>query len=272
MIPSHRIMSFNINGGYGNGDNSWEKRMSLNLAIINRYKPDIIGLQESEKTNLDTFRKHLGDYNIVVGNCYGNIPPDGYSSILFRTKRYELLDTGEFWFSETSDIESSDWGVEYPMGATWVKLKCLETNQQLFHLNTHYEDGPWGEQSRVNSSRLIITQIAQLASNQPVVITGDFNCNPWSKPYQIFHENGFIDTYREAGNADSVNSSSLHDYRGEAYFALDYGSEIFWRVDWILTRAGGHKVQTISSTIVRDATPPTYPSDHYPIVSEIQIM
>jgi endonuclease/exonuclease/phosphatase family metal-dependent hydrolase len=265
-------MSLNINGDYSGGDNSWEKRAPLTLSMINRYKPDLVGFQESAKGNLDTLREHLGDYSLITGNCYGDTPPQEYSSITYRTSRYELLDTGEFWFSETPDVESADWGVEYPMGATWVKLKCNQTGVKLFHLNTHYEDGPWGERSRVNASRLIITRIAQLAGNQPVVVTGDFNCNPWSEPYQMFHDNGFMDTYREAGNADSAESSSLHAYKGKEYFALDYGSELFWRVDWILTLDGDHKVSTIASLIVRDASPPTYPSDHYPIVSEIQIV
>ena len=272
MIPSHRIMSFNINGDYSGGENSWEKRAPLDLAIVNRYKPDLIGLQESVEIILGTFREHLIDYSIIEGNCYGDIPPQDYSSILYLTARYDLLDTGEFWFSETPDRESTDWGVEYPMGATWAKLKCKKTDKQIFHLNTHFEDGSWGEQSRINASKLIISQIAQLTSKQPVIVTGDFNCNPWSEPYRMFHDNGFKDTYREAGNADSVESSTLHIYKGKDYFALDFGNEMLWRVDWILTLDGDQKVQTIASTIGRDASPPTYPSDHYPIISEIRLL
>jgi endonuclease/exonuclease/phosphatase family metal-dependent hydrolase len=270
MTLSHRIMSWNINGDYDReGAQSWDKRAPVALSILNRYKPDIIGFQECAEVNLATFREQLSDYHVLKGNCYGDNPPQEHSSILFLESRYELLDLGEFWFSETPDMESADWGVEYPMGATWVKLKCIKTKQQLFHLNTHYEDGSWGEQSRVNASKLIITRISQLAANESVVITGDFNCNPWSKPYQLFHGDGFLDTYREAGNADTAYSSTFHDYKGEDYFALEYGDEMFWRVDWILTR---YKVQTIASTIVQDALIPIYPSDHYPMVSEIKIV
>ena len=265
-------MSFNINGDYSDGANSWEKRKSLSLEVINRYKPDLIGLQEGAKINLATFSEQLTEFSLVEGNCYGDTPPEDYSSILYRTSRYELLNSGEFWFSETPDVESTDWGVEYPMGATWVELKCKETQHKIIHLNTHYEDGPWGEESRVNATHLIVNRIAQLAPEQPVVVTGDFNCNPWSKPYQVFQDHGFKDSYREAGNADTATSSTLHVYKGEEYFALDFGDELFWRVDWILTLDGNRKVQTTSSTIVKDGLPPTYPSDHYPIISEIRII
>jgi len=267
MTLSHRVMSLNINGDCNDGDNAWEKRAPLTFSVISRYKPDLIGFQECARGNLATFPEHLSDYQIVEGNCYGDAPPQEHTSILFLRSRYELLDRGEFWFSQTPDVESADWGVEYPMGATWVRLKCRQTDQQLFHLNTHYEDGLWGEQSRFNASQLILHRIAQLASDQPAVITGDFNCNPWSVPYQIFHDHGCMDTYREAGNADSVESSTLHLYKGKDYFALEFGDEMFWRVDWIL----GLRIRTISSVIVRDAVPPLYPSDHYPIISEVQV-
>lgn len=268
MTLSHRIMSLNINGDYTDGDNAWQKRAPLTFSIINRYKPDLIGFQECAKDNLAAFYEQLSDYQVVEGNCYGDTPPQEHTSILFLKSRYELLDKGEFWFSQTPDIESADWGVEYPMGATWIKLKCLSTDQQLFHLNTHFEDGPWGEHSRINASQLIIDRISQLASNQPAVITGDFNCNPWSRPYQMFHNYGFIDTYREAGNADSAESSTVHLYRGKDYFALDFGDEMFWRVDWVLAL----KLRTTSSMIVHDAEPPLYPSDHYPMISEVQVL
>jgi endonuclease/exonuclease/phosphatase family metal-dependent hydrolase len=268
MTISHRIMSCNINGDNNDGDNAWEKRAPLTFSVINRYKPDLIGFQECTKGNLTAFNQYLNDYKVVEGNCYGDTPPQEYTSILFLKSRYELLDQGEFWFSRTPDIESADWGIDYPMGATWIKLKCLRTDQQLFHLNTHYEDGPWGEQSRINASQLIIDRITQLAPHQPAVITGDFNCNPWSRPYQMFHNYGLIDTYRKAGNADSAESSTLHLYKGKNYFALDFGDEMFWRVDWILAL----KMRTTSSMIVRDAEPPLYPSDHYLMISEVLVL
>jgi endonuclease/exonuclease/phosphatase family metal-dependent hydrolase len=266
-------MSFNINGTQGDEHNTWAVRAPLNLSVIRRYAPDLIGLQEVAQANLDTYCAQLADYALVVGNCYGDMPPQEYTSILYKTARYELLDTGEFWFSETPDVESADWGVEYPMGATWVKLRCLLTDTLLFYLNTHFEDGAEGERSRVNASQLIIRGVAQLAADMPAVLSGDFNCNPWSAPYRLFLDGGFTDTYRAAGNADTAESSTFHGYRGREYFALEYGDEMYWRVDWILAKDGWkHRAQTTASTIVRDALPPTYSSDHYPMLSEIKLL
>jgi endonuclease/exonuclease/phosphatase family metal-dependent hydrolase len=222
--------------------------------------------------NIEFYRQHLIDYDYELGQKYGEEEDCGYSSIFWKKARFDLIETGQFWFSRTPDVSSSDWGVPYPMGATWIRLQDKLTGIQLLHMNTHFEDGSWGEQSRQESSRLIVERIAHLAPDMPVILTGDFNCNPWSSAYNHFQANGFTDTYRAAGNADSVDSNTYHGYAGHQYFALEWGEELFWRVDWILTRDGTQRLQTSSCTIVRDAAPPIYPSDHYPVVSEVVVL
>jgi endonuclease/exonuclease/phosphatase family metal-dependent hydrolase len=140
----------------------------------------------------------------------------------------------------------------------------------LVHLNTHFEDGPDGETSRAEGARLIAERLGRLqAGALPAVVTGDFNANPWSVPYRLFMGSGFSDSYRAAGHGDSVDSSSYHGFQGRGYFAPDWGEQLFWRVDWILARDGAAPVRSVSSSIVREAEPPLYPSDHYPVVSEL---
>ena len=80
-----------------------------------------------------------------------------------------------------------------------------------------------------------------------------------------------MDTYRAAGHADSVESSTFHGFHGANYFALEWGGEVYWRVDLIMVRSGQLPIQTTSCTIVRDAEPPVYVSDHYPVVAEVLI-
>jgi len=264
-----RVMTFNIHGS----DPEWVAlHADLTLGVIRRYVPDLLGLQEAAAPNIEFYRQHLTEYDYEPGQQYGEEEDPGYSCILWRKSRFELLESGNFWFSRTPEIPSSDWEVPYPLGATWIRLQDKLAGIQLLHLNTQFEDGSWGEQSRQESSKLIVERIAHLAPDIPVILTGDFNCNPWSAAYNHFMTNGFTDTYRAAGNADSVDSSTYHGYAGRGYFALEWGTELFWRVDWILTREGAQHLQTSSSTIVRDAAPPIYPSDHYPVVSELVVL
>jgi endonuclease/exonuclease/phosphatase family metal-dependent hydrolase len=274
-MTSVRVMTFNINGNDIEEDSPeriWLTRAAPSINTIQRYSPDIIGIQEVVQGNLDVLQAHLVGYGFDIGLAYDEGEYTGYSSIFWKEARFELIASGRFWFSRTPDVPSSDWGVPYPMGATWVRLRDVQTGALLLHLNTHFEDGPDGEQSRVESSKLIVARAAYLAPDIPVIVTGDFNCNPWCEAYNIFLAGGFTDTYRAAGQADSVDSSTFHGYRGKEYFSLEWGDALFWRVDWILTRNGEQRAQTVSSTIVRDAEPPLYPSDHYPVVSEIALL
>lgn len=105
----------------------------------------------------------------------------------------------------------------------------------------------------------------------PVIMGGDFNCNRWSPVYRTLLGAGFVDAYRAAGHADSVEASTFHGFHGANYFALEWGVEVYWRVDWIMVRAGTQPIQTTSCTIVRDAEPPVFVSDHYPVVAELLI-
>ncbi|MEW5985193.1 MAG: endonuclease/exonuclease/phosphatase family protein [Chloroflexota bacterium] len=270
-----RVMTFNVNGSWADPERperSWANRAALAVRAIQRYSPDLLGLQEVEAANFAYLREHLTDYGYELGLEYDEGPYAANSSIFWKAERFKLIESGKFWFSQTPDVRSSDWGVPYPMGATWVRLQDGPTGPQLLHLNTHFEDGAEGEQSRVESSKLIVARARQLAADLPVIATGDFNCNPWSEAYRLLMAAGFTDSYRAAGQADSVESSTFHGFSGREYFSLEWGDELFWRVDWILTRDGRQRLQTTSSTIVRDAEPPIYPSDHYPVVSELALL
>ena len=264
-----RVMTFNLNAGLVQGPNAWRNRSSRCIETIQRYSPDLLGLQEVTSEALGTVDGALSGYSHVAGNCYGENPPQELSSIFWKSSLFDLVESGEFWFSETPGVQSSGWGVPYPMGATWVRLRVRGGASEFVLMNTHFEDGREGERSRLEASRLIADRLGTIAPRSPAILTGDFNCNPWSGPYRTFIDRGFTDTYRDAGHADSQLSSTFHAFKGAQYFALEYGDEIYWRVDWILVRNGTQPIQTTSSTIVRDASPPTYPSDHYPVVSEL---
>jgi endonuclease/exonuclease/phosphatase family metal-dependent hydrolase len=273
-VPAIRIMTFNVQGCThpSEGPHSWGSRAALNVRTIRRYAPDLIGFQEVQRGNLATYGAELAGYDHVAGNRYGDVAPTEHTSIFWKRARFALVESGEFWFSRTPDRPSADWGVPYPMGATWARLRCVEDGAHLLHLNTHFEDGPGGALSRAEASKLLVARAAQLQGGAPAVLTGDFNCNPWHEPYRTFLSHGFTDTYRAAGHGDSAASSTLHGFRGAGYFALEWGGELYWRVDWVLTRDGAARLQATSCTIARDAEPPVYPSDHYPVVAEVLLL
>jgi len=272
-----RVMTFNVQGYEDEADqtNWWVHRSELNVKTIQRYRPDVIGIQEITQRHMLVYDTALADYEHTALPAQAEYEA---SPIFWKRDKFELLDTGVIWLSPTPDVPfSKGWGIdEYALSAVWVKLKSIEDGTIFIHLNTQFEDGPWGAQFRLESSKLLVRRLAQLQDGGlPAIATGDFNCEPWDAPYTTFMANGFADTWRAAGHGDSDETSTFHGFQGKKYFGLEWGGSVFWRVDWILARAGNTpnavRVETASCTIVRDAEPPLYPSDHYPVVAELEL-
>src|SRR5918912_1267365 len=104
-------MTFNVRGAFHRGDgiNAWDKRSALNVETIKRHAPGLIGFQELQSGNLDTYRERLPEYSYVLGLRAGNLAPYEFNAIFFDPKRLEMLDSGGFWLSTTPERYSSSW-------------------------------------------------------------------------------------------------------------------------------------------------------------------
>ena len=272
-----RVMSFNVFITTLAGDevehpsDVWADRKDLNVRTIRRYAPDLIGFQEVDEGHRAAYAEHLADYESLTTDTRGE---EIGTAIYWKAERFERLASGVFYLGPNPDERAPAWGAEDPLTAAWVHLRCQQSGAELLHLNTHFDDE--SEHARVESSKLVMARLDALQAERngaPVLVTGDFNCNPWSPAYRNFVEAGFVDTFRAAGHGDSVHTSTFHGFRGTGYFALEWGNQVFWRVDWVLTRdSASQRAQTTSCTIVRDAEPPIYPSDHWPVVTEMVLL
>jgi endonuclease/exonuclease/phosphatase family metal-dependent hydrolase len=86
--------------------------------------------------------------------------------------------------------------------------------------------------------------------------------------YHTFMAGDFRDTHQAADGVSSDSSepsNTVHGFWGEQFSRDDL------RLDWILTLNGSRTIQTRSYAIVRDAEPPLYPSDHYPVIADLTI-
>src|SRR6266700_1593059 len=104
--PQHpltlRVMSFNVRYGTArNGEDHWDKRKDLFLDTIRKYDPDLLGMQEVLAMQADFLQEKLpGD------GCAGSGRDDGkrageYSPVMFKKDHFDLLDSGQYWLSET---------------------------------------------------------------------------------------------------------------------------------------------------------------------------
>jgi len=266
-MTSLRVMTFNIRGAlFDDGVNRWPNRVDLNVRTILRYAPDVIGLQEAHQDNLSVYREQLSGYDYAPGPPYNNEEPYlQYTAICWNASRLRLAETGGFWLSLTPEQHSGSWDTACIRSATWARLVWLDTGQSFVHLNTHLDHV--SEMARVEGTKLILQRLQPaIEEDVPVIITGDFNCKPGSTAYRCFAEYGFVDAYTAAGHTAQVNT--FHAFQGRAYTPRPPEVD---RIDWILTRDGRQRFSIEACTIVDDAEPPLYPSDHYPVLADLTL-
>ena len=100
------VMSFNIRYGTAeDGQNHWDARKSLVFDVIRDSAPDIIGLQESLRFQIDKIRDNVPGYEeIGEGKLGGELGE--YSAILYRYDRFYADKSGTFWLSESPEVPS----------------------------------------------------------------------------------------------------------------------------------------------------------------------
>lgn len=244
-----RIMSYNVrNGEHGRGKNVPQS--------IADYLPDSVGLQECEGTWYMTLGTHLKDrYDIVgVGRLTGIKCIGEATAIMYRKDKYNLIDSGTFWLSETPDKVSIGWDAKHHRTCTWVILENKETHEQYVHLNTHLDH--MGELARTNGLALVLKKAESY--DLPVVVTGDFN----------FEKSDPLYTQLISGNLKDTQDMAEITMSGKTYHAYN-GGEDGEPIDFICVN---EKITSVKEyRIVRDIYGNTYLSDHYPIFADIII-
>lgn len=173
-----RVASFNVQTA-GEGENFFLFRIRAVSETIKKYAPDSIGLQEAHPGWLLALQAELPAY------AYVGIGRDGYvfdefTPIFYLKEKYDLVDSGSFWLSETPQKPSKGWDAQLNRICTWAVLRNKETGESYAHFNTHLDHV--GAQARLNSVQIILDKIAEL--NLPTVCTGDFNVSEGSEVYR----------------------------------------------------------------------------------------
>jgi endonuclease/exonuclease/phosphatase family metal-dependent hydrolase len=266
-------MSFNVRGSFHDArkKNAWRNRAGLNVATIRRYAPDVIGLQEAQRGNLNAYRKRLPRYARVRGPKYGNGIPHDHNTILYDPERLDLLDSGGFWLSETPEKHSKSWNTRVARSATWALLRTSTTGLYILHMNTHLDHV--SALARREGSKLVVAKGSEVSDrsgvNPAIVLTGDFNARPGSATHKNLTGAGYVDTYLAAGNKE--DSNTFHAFRGAGY-RDPHPKRGPRRIDWILLKDPNRRLRTSSHEIILDADEDSglFPSDHYPVMAAFQ--
>ncbi len=254
MAPAEdvtRIMSFNVRC------NEYEARKNVVPAIIEAYVPDSAGLQECTYQWYVRLTEELEDYAFVgVGRDTGNLDKNcgEISAVIYRKDKFDLVDSGTFWLSETPDEVSRGWDGACNRICTWVVLKNKETGLKYAHVNTHLDH--MGKKARTNGVELVKEKA--LSFDIPTVVTGDFNFDKGTDLYNQLVTGGLKDTQDMA--PDTMTGKTYHGYAG---------GKSGKPIDFICVNG---KITDVSVyKILREKYEGTYISDHYPIYSDMII-
>jgi endonuclease/exonuclease/phosphatase family metal-dependent hydrolase len=259
--PVLKVMTFNIrNSSAKDGANDWKHRKDLFVSTIRTFDPDLLGLQEVLADQYDDLHAAMPEYTPVGVAREDGVRKGEWAEIMFRTSRFDLLDSGNFWLSEQPEtVGSKGWDAAYVRICTWVRLRDHVTGKELLHANTHFDNV--GKVARAKSGQLINDRLPALAKGAPIILTGDFNSSEGSEAYKaLLHpaeksEHPLFDSYREVHPERSPEEASFHGFKGTTT-----GS----RIDWILHT---EPFKPISADIVRPAPGERFPSDHYAVTA-----
>jgi endonuclease/exonuclease/phosphatase family metal-dependent hydrolase len=250
-------MTFNIRYGTApDGENSWPQRRALTFRVIRDFGPGVLGVQEALRFQLGEIERAAPHYDeIGVGRDDG-VEKGEYSAILYDRRRFDVLEHGTFWLSDTPNTAGSmTWGNQYPRIVTWARFRDWATRATFYVFNTHWDHE--SQPARERSASLLLERIrARRAPDDPVLLMGDFNAGEDNAAFRalLAPSDAFrlYDTFR-ALHPDARATGTYHAFTGDRT-----GSKI----DAILASS---EWQTLSAAIILDSENGLYPSDHFPV-------
>lgn len=186
----------------------WELRKPRVVQYIKDNDFDVIGMQEVLHKQLTYLQENLEGYDYIgVGRTDGKTKGE-YTCIFYQKDKFEVLDQGNFWLSETPDVPGSvGWDAALERVATWGKFRDKKTGKIFMAVNTHFDHV--GVEARKQSALLIIDKIRDIVGKRPAVLTGDFNITDKNEAYKTITTNKFVlnDAYKISPSHGGVKYS-----------------------------------------------------------------
>ena len=265
------LMTYNLKFASPTYEPLWEVRREMQVDMIRKYNPDIIGTQEGLKEQIDYLAEQLPEY-VVVGEGRQGGDDDEHMAIFYKRDKFRLRELNSFALSKTPELIGSGPDVN-PRIMTWARLAIInkpengekgkypsdyrghwENTKEFYLFNTHFFNGRSATLARLNASKLIMDKIKPLdrfgkwTDERPIFLMGDFNCRPGSDPHKVFVGDGNTE------NTDLFIDTNVNGDPKE--------------IDWILYKGS---VNPQNYEEIDYNVNGKYPSDHKPIFVEFLI-
>jgi len=238
-----RVMSYNIHVGVGMDKKQDLKRIA---EVIKSYSCDLVGLQEVDRGVQRTGRvDEIKELARLTGMDFAfahNLDYQGGQYGVAVLSRFPILAIDHRRYANTRERERRGFiRVE-------VEVKGRRLNFVTTHLDYQFADG------RLFETRQLLKALEEVSG--PVIVTGDFNEEPWGGVYKLMQEAGFADGWRRSHGANAPELPG-----GGATYPADKPTK---RIDYVFYRGLGEDVAATASV------PDTLASDHRPLVVSLK--
>ncbi|NDU98732.1 endonuclease/exonuclease/phosphatase family protein [Spirosoma terrae] len=237
------------------GINAWPNRKENVKDLIRFHEFDLFGTQEALRHQLTDIAE-LKDYAFFGAGRDDGKEAGEHSAIFYRKDRFKILQSGNFWLSETPDKPGKGWDATCCNRiCSWAKFSDLKTKKEFFFFSVHFDHQ--GVEARRESGKLMVTKIKEIAKNTPVILVGDLNSTP---------ETEQVKTIQTLLN-DSHNVTATPPYGPEGTFnAFKFDAPMDKRIDYIFV---SKQFDVLKYGVLTDAKEKRYPSDHQPVVAKV---
>lgn len=278
--------SYNIHLAPTPESNAWNVRKDKIAALACFHDFDVFGTQEGYFHQLDSIVSGSGGAYAYVAHGRDDGQKGGETSaILYKPEKFELLDSGCFWFAEDSSKPVLGWDAQCKRICSWARLKDKKSGKDFYFFCLHFDH--IGKVARQKSAEMILKNVGEIAGEKPFIVVGDFNLPPSSEPMKTIMNNGlFVDSMSASKTAPYIGSTGT--YHGYLGYSPKNNSE---RIDYVFVSKGIEvekygvltdriipdpnakgKVPSINEDGSRNTTADkiSYPSDHFPVMVKLK--
>ncbi|QSB26832.1 endonuclease/exonuclease/phosphatase family protein [Flavobacterium sp. CLA17] len=253
-----KIMTYNIRLDVASdGENAWPNRKDFFTSQIQFYSPDIFGVQEALPNQVADIATALPDYN-KFGIGRESEGKGEACAIYYKKDRFQLQESNTFWLSETPAVVSKGWDAACNRVCTYGLFKDIKSKKIFWVFNVHLDH--MGNEARVKGVQLILSKIKEINSKKyPVFLMGDFNSEPDTP--QIVEIKKAMDDTRAVSKEKPFGPSGTFN-------GFQYDKPVTLLIDYIfVSKNSGLKIQ--KHAVLSDSKDLKYPSDHLPVLIEI---
>ena len=264
------VASFNVLGTYGLGSEFLDERTNLAADLVEYHDYDIFGTQETRHWNTNAFVKR-GKYAVLGVNVKGEVPTmkNSWSNLIYYKKdRFEVLESGHFWISETPEKLSKGWIEKQFRNCNWAKFKDKKSGKEFYFFNTHFG---LTAKTRLESAKMFVKKVSEISKGLPFITTGDYNTVAEEKPTlkALLDSKVMFDSWK-------ISKTKPYGPKG-TFVCMLYnrpinGSRLVenptMKLDYIFV---SKNIVVKKCAVVSDNIGGAYPSDHMPIDAYITI-